>query len=607
MNIYNFKPEDAFSFAASQGMKTRRRGNELQFQICPYCRSQKDKYTFAISLIDGVFNCKRSTCQAKGNMITLSREFGFSLGRDVDEYLNQQRRYRSLREYPAPTSKPEAVAYMETRGISRSVTERYNITTRKGDSKILVFPFFDEKGQMQFIKYRKTDFDKTKDRNKEWCEENCKPILFGMNHCDTATNKTLVMTEGQIDSLSCTEAGIENAVSVPTGAKGFTWVPYCWDWLGTFDTLIVFGDHENGKITLLEEMKPRFHGTVKHVRPEDYRGCKDANELLQKYGTEAVRQAVDQAVVVEDPLSKDLSEVARKDVMKMEHFSTGFRQLDKLIGGFFLGSLVLLTGERGHGKSTLASQFGAHAIKQGYGTFFYSGEMPDFQFRDWFDRQVAGDSHINRTESESGFVSYSVNGVFEGRIAAWYRGKARIYEDGDIEDDVGKNALLETMEANIKQYGMQMLIIDNLMTAMEDDMSSDLYRQQTAFVSRLAKMARTMNVVIVLVVHPRKASAKDFGNDDVMGSSNITNLAHVVLRYTEPEGSDAEGKDRVLQTLKSRLIGRLDRDGIPLWYQESSKRISETHDFGWKFGWEPENDDNFAAVTDDEMKEIPWD
>ena len=87
-----------------------------------------------------------------------------------------------------------------------------------------------------------------------------------MDKCNPEANDTLVMTEGQIDSLSCAEAGIPNAVSVPTGAQGFTWVPYCWDFLGKFKTLIVFGDHEKGHITLIAEMQTIFHGKVKHVR-----------------------------------------------------------------------------------------------------------------------------------------------------------------------------------------------------------------------------------------------------------------------------------------------------------------------------------------------------
>ena len=126
-------------------------------------------------------------------------------------------------------------------------------------------------------------FEKGKSKgSKEWTEANSKPILFGMNHCNF-DNKTLVITEGQMDSLSCIEAGVENAVSVPLGALGFTWVPNCWDFLCKFDTLVVFGDHEKGHITLLDELEQRFDGIVKHVREDDYLDCKDANELLQKH------------------------------------------------------------------------------------------------------------------------------------------------------------------------------------------------------------------------------------------------------------------------------------------------------------------------------------
>ena len=108
-------------------------------------------------------------------------------------------------------------------------------------------------------------------------------------------NKTLIMTEGQIDSMSVAEAGYENAVSVPMGKNGFTWVPHCWDWLQGFDKLIMFGDFERGSMTLLQDMKARFHGSVWHVRPEDYRDCKDANEILFFHGAEALKATLDSA------------------------------------------------------------------------------------------------------------------------------------------------------------------------------------------------------------------------------------------------------------------------------------------------------------------------
>ena len=100
-HIYEFNPDDAMRFAYEQGINAKRKGNELMFNVCPYCHGNfaKDKKTFAINLKTGAFNCMRASCGAKGNMITLARDFNFSLGRDVDEYINPSSRYKNMRKY----------------------------------------------------------------------------------------------------------------------------------------------------------------------------------------------------------------------------------------------------------------------------------------------------------------------------------------------------------------------------------------------------------------------------------------------------------------------------------------------------------------------------
>ena len=590
MNIYEFDPDDARRFGQEQHIKYQQRGDELQFKYCPYCRNKTDdKNTFAINLRTGQFKCLRASCGAKGNMITLAKDFGFSLGHDVDEYFNRRKRYRDLSRYPRPIVRPPAVEYMESRGISAAITERYGLTTQKDHDNILVFPFFDENGKMQFIKYRKTDFDKEKDRNKEWSEKDCKPILFGMDQCNAEKNDTLILTEGQIDSLSVAEAfnGNINAVSVPTGCNGFTWVPYCWDFLSKFKTLIVFGDHEKDHITLLDEMQKRFKGTVKHVRPEDYQDCKDANELLLKRGKQAVVDAVERAVIVQNKRIKKLSEVQAKNMSEVPGINTGITQLDKLLGGFYYGQLIILTGERGLGKSTLGSQFIVNAIDQGVTTFCYSGELMDWMFQSWLDRQCAGRNYINTTKGPRGEDVHLIDAVALELIHKWYDEFCFIYDNSVVNSDEDENeTILETIETAVKQYGCRMLMIDNLMTASADDLSSDLYRQQSAFVRRLAEMAKRYDVIILLIVHPRKRTGKTFDNDEVAGSSNITNLADVVMNYSLPKDDNDEHPDRILQITKNRLNGRTNYDGIPLWYEEKSKRILEgigidNKEFGW--------------------------
>ena len=605
-SIYQFDPEDARRFAQEMGIQYRTRGEEMQFYQCPYCKMKtKDKNTFSINLRTGQFKCLRATCNAHGNMITLAKDFNFSLGENTDEYYKPSRRYRDMTRYPRPIIRTPAVEYMESRGISKEITERYGITTQKEHDNILVFPFFDEHNLMQFVKYRKTDFDKARDKNKEWCEANCKPILFGMDQCDPEKNAgTLVITEGQIDSLSCAEAGIENAVSVPTGANGFTWVPYCWDFLNQYKTLIVFGDHEHGHITLLDALKQRFPGTVKHVRPDDYKGCKDANELLRDYGKDAVRAAVANAVPVKDERIKPLNEVERVDISKLDKISSGIDALDRTLGGLYMGQLIILTGERGDGKSTLASQLAGMALKENKTVFFYSGELMDWYFREWFDLQIAGPDHINHTINRFGDYEYHLDANAAIRIADWYADRMYLYDNQTVvkRGDGEEEKLLETIEKAIMQYGCKVIFIDNLMTAVDDDLSSDIYRQQTIFVRNLAIMAKEHDALIFLIAHPKKRNGMAFSNDDVAGSANITNLADVVLRYMRPPEDDEEAAppDRILQVWKNRLTGKLEKK-IPLWYDPASKRISEKA-FDWKMGWE---NTDFEKVSDNDF--VPFD
>lgn len=265
---YEFKRSDVYGLASALGAETHERGEELFFRWCPYCKGGgHDKNTFSVNLENGTFKCFRAGCGAQGHLVQLARDFGYPL--EFDD--GRKKKYRTLPQRPVKVTNP-AVRYLESRGISRAVTERYRITTQRGHDNILVFPFYDGDGVMQFVKYRKTDFVKGRDRNKEWSEKDTMPILFGMDRCEGKDR--LVITEGQIDSLSLTEAGIQNAVSVPTGAMGFTWLENVWEWINGFAEIIVFGDCEKGKITLVDALSRRLPKPVKVVRQEDYLGTR---------------------------------------------------------------------------------------------------------------------------------------------------------------------------------------------------------------------------------------------------------------------------------------------------------------------------------------------
>ena len=579
--MYDFKSKDVFDFASFIGAETKQKGNELFFKYCPQCHGGgNDKDTFSVNLQTGAFKCFRASCDYHGHFVELARDFGYKL---EDE---QQRKYRRLPQ-PKIESKPKAIEYLESRGISSEVAKRYKITTQTNNVNILVFPFYDDQGVLQFVKYRKINFDKRFDKNKEWCEAETMPILFGMAQCEDFTR--LVITEGQIDSLSLATCGIKNAVSVPTGALGFTWLANCWDWVNKFQEVVVFGDYEKGKITLIETLEKRLQMKVKCVRPQDYLCEKDANDILRKYGKDAIIHAVENAELREVKYVKRLATVEAVNLRDLPKIKTGIRPLDRVCGGLLRGHVVLLSGKRGEGKSTFMSQLVAEAIEQDNAVFVYSGELPNYHFKNWLDLQIAGANHICTVRNEYNDEEYYLTDGCVKKINAWYYDKAFIFDNSAVSDDEF-DGLIKVMVDAICRYDIKLVCIDNLMTAMDSDPNTDIYRQQSAFVKNLEKLAQQYDVAIILVAHPKKTNAA-FDNDTVSGSSDITNAVSFVFNYQR--AAENEDCDSYLMITKNRMNGKLlvGDNAIPLYYSEKSKRISENPNEVKEYG------DEIANVT----------
>lgn len=562
--MYEYKPSDVFDFTNFIEAETHQKGDELFFKYCPHCKGDgKDKDTFSINLKTGAFKCFRASCDYHGHFVELARDFGFRLENE------QEQKYRKLPQKKIE-SKPKAITYLESRGISAEVCKRYNITTQTNKDNILVFPFYDEQNILQFVKYRKTDFDKRFDKNKEWCEKQTMPILFGMAQCEDFDR--LVITEGQLDSLSLATAGIKNAVSVPTGAVGFTWLANCWDWINRFNEIVVFGDYEKGKITLIDTLEKRLQKKVKCVRPEDYLCEKDANDILRKYGKEALVKAVENAELRDVKFVKRLANVEAVNLSDLPKIKTGVRNLDRICGGLLRGHVVLLSGKRGEGKSTFMSSLVAEAIEQNNSVFVYSGELPNYHFKNWLDLQIAGAENIATRQNEYGDNEYYLTEETVNTINRWYYDKAFIFDNSAVNDDEYEG-LLKVITDSICRYDIKLVCIDNLMTAMDCDANSDLYRQQSQFVKNLEKLAQQYDVAIILVAHPKKSNA-DFDNDTVSGSSDITNAVSFVFNYERAK--DGEDYDSKLMVTKNRLNGKLliGDNAIKLHYSEKSKRVS---------------------------------
>ena len=593
---YEMNQDDLHGFIEFIGAETKQKGKDIFFRFCPKCGSsapKDDEWKFSINWKTGAFGCLRGSCGYHGHFVELCRDFGYKIGLEAEQQYTQ---FPQPRERIKP--RDSALAYLKGRGISAEIAERYEVTAFEDRPNILWFPFFNEFGKLVYAKFRKMDYRKGRDKNKEWTEAGGQPILFGMKVCTGFD--TLVITEGQLDSLSVAEAfkDQENApnafCSVPNGMNAFTWIPNCLDWLKKFNTVIVFGDMEHGHMSLLETITQRVPCNIKAVRAEDYLGEKDANDILTAFGAEAVRKCVWNATEQEISNVKELADVQYVDITKLPKVATGIWELDKALrGGICYGQVCLLTGKRGDGKSTFMSNIFAEAIEQNVGAFAYSGELPGFHFKAWLNCQLAGNGYMSARDDGFGGTEYYLDSDTDRKISEWYRGKAFIY-DNTVIDGEETESLLETIRKVANRKNVKLFCIDNLMTAMDivED-QNNLYLAQSNFVRELKDIAIRYDVAIILVAHPRKAGKDDkaggFDNDIVSGSSNITDRVDIVLNYSRVK--DDEGYDSLLEIGKSRLVGTLKlgkEDGIHLLYSSKTKRVYGTRSLDKHYGWERE-------------------
>ena len=610
------------------------KGNEYVLRYCPFCNGgdHKDKDTFSINKKTGQYKCQRGSCGEEGNLYSLSKDWRIPY--EMPEPETEKREIRKhIKTFSVSTEHDERAAEWieENRGIPKEVTYRYKVAfgtdkfkkilNREGNmicakpSDKLVWQFTNANGNKTlWYKFRRTDGVK---KSKEWAISNefsidgirytVEPCLFGMGECDYKTSE-VILTEGQFDTLAISAAGFGNVVSVPLGIDNFKWYDEnaeSRNFLSRFDTLTVFGDCENGKISLIDAMKERFRGKIKCVRVEDYKGCKDANDVLRKHGVEQIRKCIENAEEIEIQNLKRMKDIKRVNMSELPRISTGIKTLDHYLLGFFYGQVITLTGRSGDGKSTLASQFVAFALHQHVPTVIYSGELPEWMVKEWLVFQLAGPANVITSQNGNDIKKEAYD-----KIEDWapFGEECYVYTVDDL--DINENeddglSMLATIKEAILRAGVRFIVIDNMMTAMSFSEDGDLNKLQSAFMKQLKFIAKMYDVIILLVAHPKKAPTRgtlDISKEDIAGSSNIGNLSDTIISYSRPtsEGADYQ---REIKILKNRWNNDNGVGGVTIntYFNGSSKRIAESKTFEFGFEWEQE----FRESIED-YDEIPF-
>lgn len=538
-------------------IKQKPHGDELIPEFCPFCNGgsrQQDKKTFAVSLNNGCYVCKRGSCGKRGNLLSLAEFFHENVSisaKNAERFLNTSKNYvlPSVKMLPCTE---EIYKYFESRKVSRETVDAFKIGA--DDKGNIVFPFF-ENGENVFVKFRKPKKHRPEDKlPKEWRESGTKPILFGMDAC--SFSQPLTICEGQIDCMSLYEAGIRNVVSVPSGCEDFSWVENCYDWLEKFKTIILFGDNDEPGQKMVKTLVKRLDESRCKV-VEEYpsrpsgQPCKDANEILYFCGEFELINMVESAKDVPVKGLLNLSDVIPTDPTLVPRIKTNIPKLDEMTGGLLEGGITIVLGKAGSGKSVLSNMIALSAIEQGYTVCVYTGEFRADRFQYWLNLQAAGSDYITlKYDPVKGkkvpVISYAV----QERIMQWYNGKLLLYDNDEVFDGSQSDSIMSVFTMAVRRHGARLLIVDNLMMTVSD--KEDEWRAQAIFANQLKRFANKYGVAILLVAHARKTKAGEkLTSDDLSGASATNNLADVTM-------SVENGHIHVLKNRDTGALGTID-------------------------------------------------
>jgi twinkle protein len=492
-----------------------------------------------------------------------------------------------------PALGSDGAAYLAMRRIGAEAALSAGVGEEGGNLAFCYYAPDDELGMVKYRPARKV----SKKEPKCWCQPGspARSLLFNMNKVNAAF--PLLVTEGEIDCLSAIEAGWSNAVSVPFGAGNFKWIDECWDWLEQFETIVICADNDEAGGKMESEAARRLGvWRVRIARVPKAVECgseslpvKDLNEVLFRGGKEAVISLILSAEEAKVESVRDFSDIASEDLGELGGVETGFAELDALLMKLFDGTLTILTGVNGSGKSSFLGQIICNCLEQGKGVFYYSGELSNAQAKSWIELVLAGQRHIEEL-ARGKAVYWRARRQSAGEIGSFYKGMLHIYRDdmGDASDEI-----LASMEQTVRRHGAKLIALDNLTSISLGGADGDKYARQAAFIGRLVAFARKFSVPIILVVHPKKLdTVRKICKMDIQGVSAIIDMAHrIVTVYRVPkQEKDGGGRlgefDTVVGVLKDRIRGRED-ESAGFFFDRVSLRFYESEaDLDRRFSWD---------------------
>ena len=443
--------------------------------------------------------------------------------------------------------------WFANRGIPAEVAESEGISkvcrkmpqTEKVE-KCIVFPYR-VNGQLVNRKYR--------DGAKHFMlEANAQLVPYRIDHIKDTPE--CIITEGEMDALSFIVAGRDDVISVPNGAqKNLTYLDnFIESHFENKTRIYIAADTDSKGLELRAELVRRF-GEEKCRIVTYGEGCKDANELLLKSGTEVLRQAIAEAqevplegIFTASDVKEELEALFEKGLQKGATLDMG--DLDDLLS-VEVGRLMIVTGIPGDGKSEFLDEMAVRfSLKYDWRCAWFSPEnFPVTLHHPKLIEKLVGKRFMKglmkpmEFESAVGYLSHNFFDILP-------------------EEGYRVDTILEKAETLVRRKGIRVFILDPY-NCLEHQIPSGQSETQyiSEFLEKLRSFARRRQVLVILAAHPTKMKRDPLTKQfpvptmyDISGSAAFFNKADFGIAI---ERDRTRGVTRVhVQKVKFRHLGQ---------------------------------------------------
>jgi archaellum biogenesis ATPase FlaH len=484
--------EDPAAFLEAQGWQFKRQGQEF-VTACPFCEKPGHLW---VNQESGAWKCHR--CGETGNLVTLRKRLGLdggrlqSLGQALRAAPRRIPKERVAALHAALLQDPEALAYAtETRHWSRAVVEAYKIGLRVDSrGKWLAFPWW-RRGECVGMKYRILPAYQERFPQRFEREAGCESVPYNVDAL--GGSEEILLASGESDALALLTLGFPNVVATTTGESSLP--ASAVDALGKKAKVLIPYDNDAAGQKGAREVGKRIGFDRTWLVPLPA-GVKDVNDFLIQGGTrEGFEGLLAAAVQFDIPSVHSLAQALdrleeEKTVGTWDQAEdmTPWASVNRRVGLWRPGNLIVLSGPQGTGKTTFALNIAADWAARGFPALVYCLEMS-------VEELV---QHVLCATYQKPEDDVTASTIAQARrdLAEW-----PLYL-GANPRATGRKEVLDLLRQAIRRYGLRLLVFDNLHMLAR---SVEHRNEEVGVLTKEFKcLAMELEIPLVLIAQPRK-------------------------------------------------------------------------------------------------------